>query len=71
MESANIDGNIYSPTVTLREGATFNGKIDMSGKAQTEKNAPPKSKNVDKEPVAEVSDDSGEHTDERRTAGAA
>ena len=71
MEGANIDGNIYSPTVTLREGATFNGKIDMSGKAQTEKHAPPKSKNVDKEAVAEVSDNSGEHTDERRTAGAA
>ena len=31
-ESSKIDGNIYSPTVTLREGAKFNGKIDMSGR---------------------------------------
>ncbi|HEX5789212.1 MAG TPA: polymer-forming cytoskeletal protein [Woeseiaceae bacterium] len=33
-ESSKIDGNIYSPTVTLREGAKFNGKIDMSGRDQ-------------------------------------
>ena len=31
-DSADIDGNIYSPVVTLLEGATFNGSIDMSGK---------------------------------------
>lgn len=29
---ADVNGNIYSPVVTLREGAKFNGKIDMSGK---------------------------------------
>jgi cytoskeletal protein CcmA (bactofilin family) len=28
-ESAKIDGNIISPNVSLVEGATFNGKIDM------------------------------------------
>lgn len=28
-ESAKIDGNIVSPNVSLVEGATFNGKIDM------------------------------------------
>lgn len=28
-ESAKIDGNIVSPKVSLVEGATFNGKIDM------------------------------------------
>lgn len=32
-DSANIDGNIFSPIVTLLEGATFNGSIDMSGKS--------------------------------------
>ena len=31
-DSADIDGNIFSPVVTLLEGATFNGSIDMSGK---------------------------------------
>lgn len=30
---ADVNGNIYSPVVTLREGAKFNGKIDMSGKS--------------------------------------
>jgi len=31
-DSANVEGNIYSPTVTLLEGSTFNGRIDMTGK---------------------------------------
>ena len=31
-DTANIDGNVYSPVVTLLEGAKFNGSIDMSGK---------------------------------------
>lgn len=70
-ESANVDGNIYSPTVTLREGATFNGKIDMSGKARAEKSAPPKSKKAQKEPVAEPGDDNADHADKERSAGAA
>jgi cytoskeletal protein CcmA (bactofilin family) len=30
-ESAKIDGNIISPSVSLVEGAKFNGKIDMDG----------------------------------------
>ena len=33
-ETAKIDGNIVSPTVSLLEGANFNGKIDMSGEAE-------------------------------------
>jgi len=32
-ESAKIVGNIVSPKVSLVEGATFNGKIDMDGDA--------------------------------------
>lgn len=32
-ETATIDGNITSPTVSLLEGATFNGNIDMTSKA--------------------------------------
>lgn len=35
-ETSQINGNIYSPTVTLREGAKFTGKIDMSGREQAE-----------------------------------
>jgi len=35
-ESADIDGNIYSPTVSLLEGAKFNGTIDMTGTAQAQ-----------------------------------
>ena len=31
-ESAEIDGNIYSPTVSLLEGANFNGTIEMRKK---------------------------------------
>lgn len=44
-ETANIAGNIYSPTVSLLEGATFNGKIDMTGKAQ------PQAKPREEQPV--------------------
>ena len=52
-ESANVSGNIYSPTVTLREGATFNGKIDMSGKEQPQAEAPEKRESKAKSEPAE------------------
>ena len=32
-ETANITGKVASPLVSLLEGATFNGNIDMTGKA--------------------------------------
>jgi cytoskeletal protein CcmA (bactofilin family) len=32
-ETANITGNISSPSVAMLAGATFNGNVDMSGKA--------------------------------------
>ena len=71
MEGANVDGNIYSPSVTLREGATFNGKIDRSGNKGAEKGSTPKPGKHEQEPLAK----SGEHaTDDsaaERTAGAA
>lgn len=35
-DSANVSGNIYSPKVSLNEGATFNGSIDMSGNGKPE-----------------------------------
>ena len=33
-ETAEINGNISSPSVSLVEGATFNGTIDMTGEAK-------------------------------------
>ncbi len=40
-ETAKIDGNIVSPSVSLVEGATFNGQIDMNGDAkQVQKDEP-------------------------------
>lgn len=39
-DSANVQGNIYSPTVTLHEGSTFNGRIDMSGNAKPKSESP-------------------------------
>lgn len=57
-DTAKIDGNIYSPVVTLLEGAKFNGSIDMSGKkaAQAEKDPAPASKaEVEPERSAEAS----------------
>ncbi len=41
-DSANVAGNIYSPTVSLHEGAKFNGSIDMSGNAKPASKAPEK-----------------------------
>lgn len=40
-ESAKINGNIISPKVSLVEGATFNGKIDMDGDAAVNPAAKP------------------------------
>lgn len=61
-ESADIDGNIYSPTVSLLEGAKFNGTIDMSGKAQ----AQPASADKSEAPGTEA----GERPSSKRSASA-
>ena len=47
-DSGNVAGNVFSPTVTLVEGATFNGTIDMSEQAKSEQQRP--------EPVARQAD---------------
>jgi len=50
-ESGNVAGNIFSPSVMLWEGATFNGSIDMSGKVQSEQQRPePVAKHEDAKP---------------------
>ncbi len=41
-EGADVKGNINSPKVTLRDGAVFNGSIDMTGKEQSKTSAPDK-----------------------------
>ena len=46
-DSANVAGNIFSPVVTLHEGAKFNGRIDMSGEAKPQEEEPPKSAKKD------------------------
>lgn len=71
LEGANVEGNIFSPAVTLREGATFNGKIDMSGKATARKETAPKKKESAKDPVAEAQNHVNDDVPAERTAGAA
>jgi cytoskeletal protein CcmA (bactofilin family) len=77
-ESANVKGNIYSPIVTLREGSTFNGNIDMSGKerpdviepeeADAANDDPSKHKTVAAEKI-DTADDKPKR-DRKRTASA-
>jgi len=69
-ESADVDGNIYAPTVTLREGATFNGRIDMSGKTMAKEDRPAKPGKADKDAVAK-NDEQAADADKKRSAGAA
>ena len=38
--TAYVEGNIFSPTVSLLEGSTFNGKIDMTGKEPVQVSSP-------------------------------
>ena len=73
-DSANVTGNISSPTVTLHEGSTFNGSIDMTSGKQA-KAEPPVAKparaetDTAKADKPEASNDSG--ASKNPTAGAA
>jgi cytoskeletal protein CcmA (bactofilin family) len=51
-ETAKINGNISSPTVSLLEGATFNGTIDMTGKGFEKTADNPDAPKKEAEPVA-------------------
>lgn len=53
-DSANVSGNIYSPSVSLYEGAKFNGNIDMSGKTQPASKSPEAPRESIEEPVEPV-----------------
>ena len=74
-ESSHVTGNIYSPTVTLREGSRFNGKIDMSGKDMPQADAPNKAQKQatpEKVPTQAAENDDGETGDgKKQAAGAA
>ncbi|MEL7537688.1 MAG: polymer-forming cytoskeletal protein [Pseudomonadota bacterium] len=51
-ESADIEGNIISPTVSLYEGATFNGSISMKDPADVKAKPTPEPEVKASEPVA-------------------
>ena len=73
--AANVTGNISSPTVTLNEGSTFNGNIDMSNKAKA-KSAPPVSRPTDKVEATKPDDELTDQVDDseaepNRSAGVA
>ncbi len=79
-DSANVAGNIYSPTVTLHEGSTFNGRIDMSGNAKPQEEPKPQAESrpqaeASKPEKAEESEDKAESkktsAPKKRSAGAA
>lgn len=56
-EGADVKGNINCPKVTLREGALFNGKIDMSGKQKPDVKSPEKAAAAEKPQQKKVADD--------------
>jgi len=68
-EGADVKGNIFSPTVTLREGAKFNGSIDMTGEEQPAAKAPEKSANAGDEKDKSV--DKKSSSNKKRSASAA
>ena len=76
-ETANVTGNIASPTVTLHEGSTFNGNIDMSGNAKSKSepaggSAPSRMEGKRDERSGEKAGDSGSSAaNDNQTAGAA
>jgi cytoskeletal protein CcmA (bactofilin family) len=47
-ETANVSGTITAPSLVLKEGAIFNGMIDMSGKKAAAKSGPKLVENVAK-----------------------
>ena len=77
-ESADVKGNIYSPVVTLREGSTFNGSIDMTGKERSDAVEPPAAEAANDEPAKPKTDDAAKSTpsenkskrDKKRSASA-
>lgn len=61
-EGANVKGNINCPKVVLRDGAIFNGKIDMTGKQQPQVNSPDKATTAN-EPRQKKASNDGDKAD--------
>lgn len=55
-DTATVQGNIFSPSVSLYEGATFNGTIDMSGNTSAKSAKPPAEKRSEQAAKAEHGD---------------
>jgi cytoskeletal protein CcmA (bactofilin family) len=66
-QSAQVKGNVYAPTVSLMEGATFNGSIDMEYKEQAARPVKPASR----ETAAKDSESGANRADDEKTAAAA
>ncbi len=66
-ETATINGNISSPTVSLLEGATFNGSIDMTGKGFEKTAADPDTAQEEAEPVA-ANDETSKAAGEKKSS---
>ena len=68
-DGADVKGNIFSPTVTLREGATFNGSIDMTGQEQPAAKAPEKAARKSEKPPKQDNDVAdSDDTDAKKSA---
>jgi cytoskeletal protein CcmA (bactofilin family) len=77
-DSANVTGNIVSPTVTLHEGSTFNGSIDMSNSAKAKTQTPAakpaeasKAPQADAKKANQAGDSAAGNAPRNHTAGAA
>ena len=72
-DTANVSGNIYAPTVTLHEGSKFNGRIDMSGNAKPEQDAPEEreTRPLSDKPKVKIKDTKKRAAQEKQSAGAA
>lgn len=71
-DSANVSGNIYSPSVSLYEGAKFNGNIDMTGKTQAASKSPEVQSQPSEErsePVVEKAADADKQPEESEKRG--
>jgi cytoskeletal protein CcmA (bactofilin family) len=63
-EGANVRGDMFSPSVTLQPGSTFNGQIDMSGDRVAKSAAPEGKKKTADAKVESKQQDSSEQTEQ-------
>lgn len=70
-DGADVKGNINCPKVTLRDGAVFNGKIDMTGQQKPQVKSPDKAATANESQKKKASND-GDSADlvEKKSASA-